>query len=138
MKGLQGGKKNAIIVLNGISLKKKLFYHEYLPVISQLFNVEVHETLSRNDAKSLSSKFTDKSVDVILAAGGDGTLHQVVNGILRGREDEKSLPTIGIIPIGSGNDFARGSGLKVNVENTAKILSAFQVRPIDVGLIEFS
>ncbi|MEX2235004.1 MAG: diacylglycerol kinase family protein [Cyclobacteriaceae bacterium] len=138
MKGLRAGKKNAIIVLNGISLKKKLFYHEYLPVISQLFNVEVHETLSRNDAKTLASRFTDKYVDVILAAGGDGTLHQVVNGILRGREDEKNLPAISVIPIGSGNDFARGAGLKMNIENTAKILSAFEVRPVDVGLVEFS
>jgi diacylglycerol kinase (ATP) len=131
-------KKNAVIILNGISLKKKLFYHEYLPVISQLFNVEVHETLSRNDAKALASKFTDKYVDVILAAGGDGTIHQVVNGILTGREDEKNLPAIGIIPIGSGNDFARGAGLKGKIEQTTKILSAFEPRAIDVGLIEFS
>jgi diacylglycerol kinase (ATP) len=138
MKELRAGKKNAIIVLNGISLKKKVFYHEYLPVISQLLNVEVHETLSKNDAKSLASKFTEKYVDLILAAGGDGTLHQVVNGVLRGREDEKSLPVIGVIPIGSGNDFARGAGLKMNIEHTIKILSAFHVRPIDVGLVEFS
>jgi len=138
MKGLQEVKKDAIIILNGISLKKKLFYHEYLPAISQIFNVEVHETLSKNDAKSLASKFTERYVDVILAAGGDGTLHQVLNGILKGRENESKLPALGVIPIGSGNDFARGAGLKLSVDHTLQILSDFKVRPIDVGLIEFS
>jgi YegS/Rv2252/BmrU family lipid kinase len=131
-------KKNAVIILNGISLKKKLFYHEYLPVISKLFNVEVHETLSKNDAKAIASRFTDRYVDVILAAGGDGTLHQVINGMLMGREEQKNLPVVGILPIGSGNDFARGAGVKGNIEQTLKILSAFKVRPIDIGYIEFS
>lgn len=134
----QAGKKNAIIILNGISLKKKLFYHEYLPVISQLFNVEVHETLSKNDAKMLASKFADKNVEVILSAGGDGTLNQVVNGILKGRESERYLPAIGVIPIGSANDFVRGAGLGVSIDQTIKTLSSFEVRPIDVGLVEFS
>src|SRR5687768_14038227 len=108
MKGsVAGKKKNAIVVLNGISLKKKLFYHEYLPAISEIFSLEVHETLSKNDAKAIASKYTDKNVDVILAAGGDGTLNQVINGVLRNRETANKLPAIGVIPIGSGNDFAR-------------------------------
>ena len=135
---MTNGKKKGIIVLNGISLKKKLFYHEYLPAISRMFDVEVHETLSKNDARMLASKFADKHVDFILSAGGDGTLHQVVNGVLKGRENESRLPLLGVIPIGSGNDFARGATLKISVEHTLKILSAFKPRPVDVGIIEFS
>lgn len=138
MKEVRGGKKNAIIILNGISLKKKLFYHDYLPALTPIFNVEVHETLSKNDARSLASKFADKFVDLIIAAGGDGTLHQVVNGILKEREDETTLPAIGVIPIGSGNDFARGAGIKIKPEQNLKILSNFDLRPIDVGLVEYS
>jgi YegS/Rv2252/BmrU family lipid kinase len=137
MNGFRGGKKKAIIILNGISLKKKLFYHEYLPAISKVLDVEVHETLSKNDAKSLASKFTDKYPDAILAAGGDGTLSQVVNGVLKGREEASKLPAIGLIPIGSGNDFARGAGLKTTVDDTIRTLSAFQPKPIDVGVIQY-
>jgi diacylglycerol kinase (ATP) len=138
MNGLQVGKKKAVIILNGISLKKKIFYHDYLPAISEIFEVEVHETLSKNDAKALASKFSDKYVDVILAAGGDGTIHQVVNGVLKGRENNTKLPAIGVIPIGSGNDFARSAGLRVNIEHLLKIFSSFTLRPVDVGLVEFS
>ncbi|MEO5602904.1 MAG: diacylglycerol kinase family protein [Cyclobacteriaceae bacterium] len=138
MNGLSEAKKNAIVILNGISLKKKIFYHEYLPVISQFFTVEVHETLSKNDAIALASKFADKNVDLILAAGGDGTLNQVVNGILRRRENESKFPVVGVIPIGSGNDFSRGSGMKISIDQNLKILSAFKPKKIDVGHIEFS
>lgn len=138
MKGSGASRKNAIIILNGISLKKKLFYQEYLPAISSIFEVEVHETISRNDARLLASKFTDKNVDVILSAGGDGTLNQVINGILKGREEFNNLPVVGVIPIGSGNDFTRGLGLKVNVEHTLKVLKAFTARPVDVGLVEYT
>jgi diacylglycerol kinase (ATP) len=120
------GKKKGVIILNGISLKKKLFYHEYLPAISRMFDVEVHETLSKNNARALASKFTDKYVDFILSAGGDGTLHQVVNGVLKGRESENKLPVVGVIPIGSANDFARGATLKINVEHTLKTLASFE------------
>lgn len=138
MRDLRAGKKKAIIILNGISLRKKLFYHEYLPAISQIFDAEVHETLSRNDARSLASKFAEKYPDVILAAGGDGTVHQVVNGVLKGREGEKKLPVVGVIPIGSGNDFFRGAGLKANIEHTLKLFSNFQPRAIDVGVVEYN
>lgn len=137
MKGAHGGKRNAVIILNGISLRKKLFYHDYLPAISAVFNVEVQETLSRNDARILASKAADKYVDVILAAGGDGTVSQVVNGVLKGRENETKLPVIGVVPIGSGNDFVRGMGLKATVDDTIRAYVTFKPRSIDVGLVEY-
>lgn len=135
---MPSGKKHAIIILNGISLEKKIFYHDYLPAISEIMDVEVHETVSRNDARFLASKFTDKRVDAILSAGGDGTLHHVVNGILKGRENERSLPAIGVIPIGSGNDFFRSTGMKQNADHLQKVLAKFAPRPVDVGHVTFS
>lgn len=138
MSNLRAGKKRAIVILNGISLKKKIFYHEYLPALSQIFDTEVHETLSQNDARLLASKFTDNYVDVIIAAGGDGTLHQVVNGVLKGREQETKLPALGVIPIGSGNDFARGVGLRAKADDMLGIFTKSQVRPVDVGMIEYN
>lgn len=138
MKGSSPGKRDAVIILNGISLKKKLFYHEYLPAISALFNVEVKETVSKHDARTLASKAADRYVDIILIAGGDGTINQAINGVLKGREKETKLPVLGVIPIGSGNDFARGIGMRATVEDTIRTLSNFNPRPIDVGLIEYS
>ena len=134
---MPSGKKNAVIILNGISLKKKIFYRDYLPPIAEIMDVEVHETVSRNDARFLASKFTEKNVDAILSAGGDGTLHQVVNGILKGRENERNLPAVGVIPIGSGNDFFRSTGMKQNPDQLLKVLAEFNPRPVDVGHVTF-
>jgi diacylglycerol kinase (ATP) len=131
-------KKRVTVILNGISLRKKLFYHHYFPVLSACCQLEVHETLSKNDAVSLASKATHAGVDVILAAGGDGTLNQVVNGILTGREKETKLPVIGVIPIGSGNDFARTVNIKTSVEQLQNLLTHFEPKSIDVGRIRFT
>ena len=138
MKGPPAAKRKAVVILNGLSQKKKLFYHEYLPALSAIFDVEVHETISKGDARNAASDFSDKNVDVILPAGGDGTLSHVVNGILKGREYDKNLPAIGVIPIGSGNDFARGIGLKPTVDNVLRAMSAFNTRAVDVGLVEYT
>jgi YegS/Rv2252/BmrU family lipid kinase len=132
------GKKNVVVILNGISLEKKFFYRSILPSLSTYANVEVFETLSKNDAVSLASKAADKYPDLILAAGGDGTLNQVVNGVLRGREMELRLPVIGLIPIGSGNDFARTAGIKPGIESLISLITRFQPKKVDAGIVHFT
>ncbi len=98
------------VVLNGISLEKKFFYHEIFPVLNDLCETEVFETASRHDAVTLASRAVDHRADLILSAGGDGTLFQVLNGVLNGREKHQDLPLLGLIPLGSGNDFGRTIG----------------------------
>jgi diacylglycerol kinase (ATP) len=131
-------KRNIVIILNGISLRKKYFYKTFLPEISKIGNVEVKETLTKNDAVLLASKATDQYVDAIIAAGGDGTLNQIVNGVLTGRETASKLPVIGLIPLGSGNDFARTAGVETNVSQIIRLIENFQSKKIDVGQIHFT
>lgn len=131
-------KKNIVIVLNGISLRKKLFYKHFLPPLKEIARVEVRETITKNDAVLLASKAADQYVDAVIAAGGDGTLNQVVNGVLIGRETASKLPAIGLIPLGSGNDFARTANVTSDVQQIVKLLGDFQPRKIDVGAIAFT
>lgn len=131
-------KKNIVIILNGISLKKKILYKKFLPVLSEVANVEVRETLSKNDAVSLASKAADQFADLVLAAGGDGTLHQIVNGVFSGRETYSKLPVIGLIPMGSGNDFARTAGIRSDVDQLKNLITSFKPKKIDVGQIDFT
>jgi diacylglycerol kinase (ATP) len=131
-------KKNIVVILNGISLRKKYFYKTFLPALSNVANIEVKETLSKNDAVSLASKAASQYVDAVIAAGGDGTLNQVVNGIFIGRESASKLPTIGLIPLGSGNDFARSARVKTDVSQIVSLIDNFQPKKIDVGEIHFT
>jgi YegS/Rv2252/BmrU family lipid kinase len=132
------GKKNVVVILNGISLRKKYFYKKFLPALSDVANVEVKETLTKNDAVLLASKATDQFVDLILAAGGDGTLNQVVNGVLTGRETSSKLPVIGLIPLGSGNDFGRTAGIRDDISQIRNLIGKFLPKKIDVGQIDFT
>ena len=61
---------------------------------------EVHETQRKGHAKELAEKLSAQGVKVIVALGGDGTFHEVLNGI------DFSVSRMGMIPAGRGNDFA--------------------------------
>jgi len=130
-------KKEVVVILNGISLYKKAFYHKFYKALSDICKLKVVETKSRNDAVLLASKAADDYVDVVIAAGGDGTLHQVVNGILQGRENEQKLPVIGLIPIGSGNDFARTAGIGQGPDHLLRLLTQFNPKKVDIGSVDF-
>src|ERR1035437_5062793 len=58
-------------------------------------------------ATALARELADAGCDLLIVAGGDGTLNEVVNGILLGSSD----PRVGVLPLASGGDFARTLGL---------------------------
>jgi YegS/Rv2252/BmrU family lipid kinase len=126
-----------IIILNGLSLKLKKFYRDMLPVLQARYRVEVWKTLSKNDAVDLAAKATAQQANVIIAAGGDGTLHQVLNGMLQGNGQGTRLPVMALLPLGSGNDFARTVNITPDVHALIRLLDAFQPKRVDVGRIQF-
>lgn len=138
LKGEMRGVKSVAIILNGISLKKEYFYTKILPALQQEVDVHVYETRTKHDAVALASKAVDKHYDVICAAGGDGTLNQVVNGMLAGNENNSKLPVLGLIPLGSGNDFARTVNIKPEASLIRNLLAAHKPKPVDVGRITFT
>jgi len=119
------------IILNGISRNKKKFYADFFSPLKRQFNVEIFETQSENHALELAAKATENEFDVILSAGGDGTLHQIVNGILTSQN--KKNPTVGIIPLGTGNDFARTCGIRLDVNQLIQFLEKNKSELIDIG-----
>jgi diacylglycerol kinase family enzyme len=73
------------------------------------------------------------SYDIVVAMGGDGTLHEVVNGILRGRPDNP--PALAVIPAGTANIFARALDLPAHPVAAARVLVNGVRRRIDVGQV---
>lgn len=125
------------IILNGISLKKSRFYKRILPALKSLCNPEVFETQSKNDAVQLAGKVVARGFDFLFAAGGDGTIHQVVNGMLRDHQPPSKLPVLGIIPLGGGNDFARSFGLSADQHILVRSLRDGLTLNIDVGEVTY-
>jgi diacylglycerol kinase (ATP) len=73
----------------------------------------------------------------IIAAGGDGTVNEVVNGLCVAAGEGPTVVQLGILPLGTGNDFARGLGVTTTKAALA-VLSAGKTRHVDVGRMAYS
>lgn len=75
---------------------------------------------------------------VMLAVGGDGTVHEMINGLVQytvEKNPEFQSPTLGVIPIGSGNDYAKILSIPPDPAEAAKIILRGENRPMDIGEI---
>lgn len=71
--------------------------------------------------------------DVVVAAGGDGTANEVLNGILRAGKQGGHTAAMGVLTVGRGNDFAYGAGIPLDLVGGCRALAANQRRRIDIG-----
>lgn len=97
--------------------------------------LDVEETANRGHAAALACRAMRDGFDVVVALGGDGTVNEVVNGLLTdGVHDD--VPALGVVPAGSTNVFARALGLPNDpVEATSVLLDAMDAdRRREIGL----
>lgn len=90
-----------------------------------------HATTGEGDATREAAEAVRRGYDIIIAAGGDGTLNEVVNG-MAGLEH---LPPLGIFPMGTTNDFARAMGIPKRWEDYCDLVIENKTRPIDIGKV---
>jgi len=95
--------------------------------------VDISLTNSEGHATRLAEEAVDEGYDVVIAAGGDGTVHEVINGLVHG--DRGQLP-LGVVPLGSGNDFAYGNGLLMDLEKAVHAVCTGKPSPVDLARIE--
>lgn len=85
-------------------------------------------------ATELAAQAVDEGFDVVAAVGGDGTVHEVVNGLMRFPPERR--PLLGAVPVGSGNDFCANVGIPDEPE--AAIHRVFQGEPRSIDLASIS
>jgi lipid kinase YegS len=91
--------------------------------------IEVRVTWEKGDARRFVSEAGQ--VDLLIAAGGDGTLNEVVHGLMDIREAAR--PILGIVPLGTANDFAIGCGIPLDPAKALTLCMKGGAVPIDVG-----
>jgi len=99
---------------------------------------EFRVTTKPGHAIALAEKAASSGLfDRIVAIGGDGTINEVVNGMVRVCMQDKdgpgNHPALGLIPAGMGNDTARGLGIPRGLKNAYTVLIQGSTRYIDVG-----
>lgn len=83
-------------------------------------------------AAELAAQAVSDGFDLIVAAGGDGTMHEVVNGLMEAAGDGQA-GTMGMIPVGSGSDFAHTAGVPPDLQAACQRLAHGEDRMLDVG-----
>lgn len=95
--------------------------------------VEVLRTAARGHAAALAEASAREGWPAVVSLGGDGTVHEVANGLLRAAEPGAAAVPLGIIPVGSGNDFATLAGVPRDPDAAARRVLSGVTRAVDVG-----
>ena len=82
-------------------------------------------------AREIAAHATTQKVDTIVVLGGDGTLNEVINGVLE--TGCHQIPRIGIIPSGSSNDFSKSIGIPQELHKACRTIINGKTRYVDIG-----
>lgn len=127
--------KRARIIYNPTSGRE--LFKKNLPEVLQKFEqagyeTSCHATTCEGDATKAAKAACERDFDLIVAAGGDGTINEVVNGVA----DQENRPTLAVIPVGTTNDFARAIGIPLNnVIQAVEVILAGRPKKIDIGKV---
>ncbi len=98
-------------------------------ILQAVADVDVVGCCSAEDLERVL-KLRDDRIPIV--AGGDGSLHHVLQG-LHDRGELQSVP-VGLLPMGTGNDFARSIGLPLDMQEAARALLAARLAPVDLAV----
>jgi len=103
------------------------------PIINEYGNADWSGTVYPTHATELARQAGEQGYERIIAMGGDGTLHEVVNGIMQLPESKR--PVLGIVPVGSGNDFAHAIGVSMQSDHALARALTGEPSSVDLGLM---
>jgi diacylglycerol kinase (ATP) len=102
---------------------------ELKAALAHLPGTEIRATEHEGHAEELARQAVNEGIDLVVAAGGDGTLNEVVNGLAV----DFGRAHLGLLPLGTGNDFARSIGVPADLEQALAILREGRRQRIDVA-----
>lgn len=120
------------LILNPAAGREKV--KKVIPIIKEIFkdrkvDFDMDVTQRPGEATYLSREASRNNFEIIMAVGGDGTVNEVVNGMM------ESSSVLGVIPLGLGNDFAKAIGIPSKLEEACQVLFNGAAKEIDVGRI---
>ncbi|KOF09675.1 lipid kinase [Planococcus glaciei] len=126
--------KRARIIYNPTSGRE--LFRKHLPEVLEKmekagYETSCHATTGEGDATVAASIAVNRNYDLIVAVGGDGTLNEVVAGV----SQFEKRPKIGLIPMGTTNDFARAVQIPRDINKAVDIIIQGKSIPVDVGMM---
>lgn len=124
------------LILNGKSAGDDDLREAVAAIRADGVDLDVRVTWEGGDAERYVSEAIADGADCIVAAGGDGTLSEVATTLAHRDEPADALPALGLVPMGTANDFASAAGLPVDALEALRLIRASRPRPIDLLRLE--
>lgn len=126
------------IILNPTSSRGKSVDH--IPTIKAFMETnnlpyDLELTTAPNHATEIAKQAHAEGYTYIIAAGGDGTSNEVLNGIMQANRANDHQAIFGLLPVGSGNDMAFGVGVRTGIETALEVLRDQNTQVFDVGFV---
>lgn len=102
------------------------------PIIEEHGDADWSGTVYPTHATQLAKQAGDQGYEMVIAMGGDGTVHEVINGLMQVPQGKR--PILGVVPVGSGNDFAHAIGLPDSPSEALRRALEGQPQSIDLGV----
>lgn len=102
-------------------------------IVAEHAGVDWSGTVYPTHATELAKQAGMDGYDMVIALGGDGTVHEVVNGLMQVPVEKR--PAFGVVPLGSGNDFAHAMGVPVEADRALMHALTSPATPVDIGLM---
>ena len=104
------------------------------PIVFEHGGAEWSGTVYPTHATELARQAALEGYDLVVAMGGDGTVHEVINGLMQVPAEKR--PVLGVVPLGSGNDFAHAIGIPPQADHA--LSQALEGKPSPVDIIRMT
>lgn len=122
----------SLIILNGKSAENDAVRDAVKVLRDEGYTLHVRVTWEKEDTPRYVNEALDLQVDTIIAGGGDGTINAIATSLAG--LDPKIRPPLGILPLGTANDFATSAGIPDEIEKALRL--AIVANAVDVDLIQ--
>ena len=104
------------------------------PIVEEYGGADWSGTVYPTHATELARQAAEQGYEMVVAVGGDGTVHEIINGLMDFPPERR--PRLGVVPMGSGNDFAHNTGINNRPEIAMRQVFTGELRKIDLGVIK--
>jgi diacylglycerol kinase (ATP) len=94
------------------------------------------QTTGAGHPMQLARQAAAEGYDIVVAVGGDGTVNEVVNGLMEAKQAGQQLPALGMLCVGRGNDFAGSLGFPADLKQACQVLVADRRKWVDIGWVK--
>lgn len=129
---------NICFIINSQKSKLEHFQKRVQEVFADSYKVKFLFTHGYRSAEHLATDAVEQGFRYIIAVGGDGTVNEVINGVMQHPTHMQNGVVVGVLPRGTGNDFARSIGATSSVKHLLKLIESRQYKTIDLIKITYT